>query len=154
MWAGLSVLALGALVAGCGTDDADTPVACLGTADAYLEALEDAPGEVRLDGTAPISDCFAPSQESGALFAVGEASVEAATRLNAEARREPAGEATVQLGFLVGAVQEGASRTGGIHADLVRRLDSAARFSERSKAPSAGFERAFGEGYAAGQDHG
>jgi hypothetical protein len=108
---------------------------------------------VRLDGTTPISSCVVPSQGSGELSAVGTATVEAATRLNARARRDPA-EATVQLGYLVGAVQEGASRTGGVHADLVRRLDGAARFAEAGNAPSAAFERAFGEGYAAGQDHG
>jgi hypothetical protein len=142
------------LLAGCGSDDAETPAACLAPADAYLEALAEAPGEVRLDGTTPISDCIVPSQDGGELSQVGSATVEAATRLNAEARRDPAGERTVELGYLVGAVQEGAAETGGIHADLVRRLDTAARAGEGGEPFSAGFERAFGEGYAAAQEGG
>jgi hypothetical protein len=143
-----------ALIAGCGSDDAETPAACLAPASAYLEALREAPGEVRLDGTTPISDCIVPSQEGGELSQVGSATVDAATQLNAEARRDPRGGATVQLGYLVGAVQEGAAETGGIHTDLVRRLDTAARASEGGESFSAAFERAFGEGYAAAQEGG
>jgi hypothetical protein len=143
-----------ALLAGCGSDDADTPAACLGPVNAYLEALEEAPEAVRLDGTTAISDCIVPSQEGGELSQVGSASIDAAARLNAEAREDPGGEATVQLGYLVGAVQEGAAETGGIHADLVRRLDTAARASEGDEPFSAEFERAFGEGYAAAQEGG
>jgi hypothetical protein len=143
-----------ALIAGCGSDDAETPAACLSSTSDYLEALEDAPGEVRLGGTTAISDCIVPSQEGGELSQVGSATVEAATRLNAEARRDPEGEATVQLGYLIGAVQDGAAETGGIHADLVRRLDTAARATEGDEATSAAFERAFGEGYAAAQEGG
>ena len=150
----LAILVPFALVAGCGSDDAATPAACLAPADAYLEALEEAPGEVRLEGTTAISDCIVPSQEGGELSQVGSATVEAATRLNAEARRDPQGEATVQLGYLVGAVQEGAAETGGIHADLVRRMDTAARASEGGEPLSAAFERVFGEGYAAAQEGG
>ena len=142
------------LLAGCGSEEPETPVACLGTADSYLSALEEAPGEVRLDGTTPISDCVISAQEAGALGSVGKATVTAATRLNAQARRDPTGDATVQLGYLVGAIQEGAAQTGGVHADLVRRLDSAARSTASGETPPAGFERAFGEGYAAGQSGG
>lgn len=149
-----SLLPLFAVLAGCGSDDAETPSACLAPAGAYLEALADAPGEVRLDGTTPISDCIVSSQEGGELSQVGSATVEAATELNAEARRDPAGDATVQLGYLVGAVQEGAAETGGIHTDLIRRLDTAARATEGDEAFSAAFERAFGEGYAAAQEGG
>ncbi len=79
--------------------------------------------------------------------------VDAATRLNSAARRDPGGPETVQLGYLIGAVQQGSSDTGGIHADLVRRLDSAARFSPEGLLP-AEFERGFGEGYSAGQENG
>jgi hypothetical protein len=150
----LALLVPVALIAGCGSDDSETPAACLAPASAYLEALQDAPGEVRLDGTTAISDCVVPSQEGGELSQVGSATVEAATQLNAEAVQDPQGDATVQLGYLVGAVQEGAAETGGIHADLVRRLDTAARASEGDEPFSAAFERAFGEGYAAAQEGG
>lgn len=151
----LASIALGILViAGCGSGDDETAAACLGSADDYLEALEDAPGEVRLGGDTPISDCLVSGQEAGELSTVGSATVEAATRLNSEARRAPGSEATVQLGYLVGAVQEGAAETGGIHADLVRRVDSAARFNKGGEPFPAAFERALGEGYAAAQDGG
>jgi hypothetical protein len=52
-------------------------------------------------------------------------------------------------------VQEGAATTSGIHEDLVRRLDSAARYTGPAGKPfSAAFERSYGEGYAAGQADG
>jgi hypothetical protein len=146
-----------ALLAGCGgsSEDPETPAACLAPAAGYLRALESAPGEVRLDGTTPISECLVEDQPGGALQTVGESVVDAATELNARARRDPGGRGTVQLGYLVGAVQEGASGTGGIHQDLVLRLDSAARFSGDEARPfPAEFERAYGEGYAAGQANG
>ena len=55
----------------------------------------------------------------------------------------------------MGAVQEAEASTGGIHQDLKLRLDSAARYKGPGEKPfSAGFERAFGEGYAAGQTAG
>jgi hypothetical protein len=142
------------LLAGCSSDEEDTPAACLGSADAYLEALGAAPSEVRLERSTPISDCMVSGQDPAELGQMGEAMIEAATELNAAARRRPAGEDTVRLGYLVGAVQAGASETGGIHADLVRRLDSAARFSQGGKPLPVSFERAFGEGYAAGQETG
>jgi hypothetical protein len=140
--------------AGCSSSDEETPPACLGSPSVYLEALKRAPGEVRLEGGTPISECLASDQEPAELGRVGEAIVEAATELNAAARRDPAGEDTVQLGYLVGAVQRGAAGTNGIHADLVRRLDAAARFNEGGETLPVSFERAFGRGYAAGQETG
>jgi hypothetical protein len=151
---GVVALLAGLLLAGCGDDDESAPTACLGDEEAYLTALEEAPREVRLDGTTPISDCLVEGQGGGELSRVAEAMVGAATELNRQAQDDPAGEATVELGYLVGAAQEAASTTGGIHEDLVIRLDAAARFSggEGSFPPS--FERAFGTGYAAGQASG
>ncbi|MGH2951245.1 MAG: hypothetical protein ACRDKX_04300 [Solirubrobacterales bacterium] len=149
------VLALLA-VAACGSDaPPETPLACLEPAPAYLRALEAAPGEVLLDGTTPISDCLVEEQGPGAQAQAGEAMIVAATRLNRELRRELDRPTAVSLGYLVGAVQEGAAATGGIHADLVRRLDAAARYPEAGGEPfPASFERAFGAGYAAGQESG
>jgi len=138
-------------IAGCGSDDPQTPAACLSGADAYLDALEAAPGAVLLEGTTPIGDCLIANQPGGELGQVGAATVEAATELNARAQNDPAGNATVQLGYLVGAVQQAAATTGGIHRDLVLRLDSAARFKRGGGSFPASFERAFGAGYAAGQ---
>lgn len=138
-----SMLVLG----GCGSTSDATPVACLDGPGAYLGALGDAPGEVKLNGVVPISDCLAENQQGGDLATVGRSLVEAATRLNAAARGERGGEAGLELGYLLGAAARGAEETGGIHADLLRRLDAAARYE---LPPS----RAFRTGYAAGQDLG
>jgi hypothetical protein len=148
----LALLAL----AGCGSSDPpETPAACLQPTSAYLDALDAAPGEVRLDGSTPISSCLVADQASGAMQTVGTSIVGAATELNREILRNPDRETIVSLGYLVGAVQEGAASTSGIHRDLVLRLDSAARYSGPDGEPfGAGFERAFGEGYAAGQTGG
>ena len=151
---GTLIALAGLLLMACGSDEEEAPAACLAGADAYLTALETAPGEVRLDGGVAISDCLVEAQDGGELGQVGEGMVAAATELNRRAQDDPAGDATTQLGYLVGAVQEAASTTGGIHEDLVLRLDSAARFSQGGRGLGAAFERAFGEGYAAGQASG
>ncbi len=143
----------GLLAGGCGSDDAETPAACLADGDAYLAALESAPDQVLLDGTTPIGQCLVEAQSGGELGQVGEGMVAAATELNRRVQDDPEGVATVQLGYLVGAVQEAAASTGGIHQDLVIRLDAAARFSPDGAFP-ASFERAFGAGYEAGQASG
>jgi hypothetical protein len=127
---GLAIAALAlAAVAGCGEEDADTPTACLAGSSAYLEALRVAPEPVLLEGSTPISDCVPADQDAAELGQVGEQMITAATQLNA-------GEG------------------GGIHADLVRRLDAAARFTQSGEQLPASFERALGEGYAAGQEMG
>lgn len=129
-------------------------MACLASVDGYLTALQRAPGEVRLDGTA-ISDCLTEEQEPGQLGSIGESVVGAATRLNGEYRRKPSPDTATRLGYLVGAVEQGAESTGGIHQDLVLRLNAAARFTGEGQRPlDASFERAFGEGYAAAQQNG
>jgi hypothetical protein len=146
----LALLALAA--AGCGTKQNDrAPAACLVTNEGYLRALQAAPGAVRLAGSTPISACLVPEQDAGQLANIGHELVIAATKLNAQARRDPAGAATVQLGYLIGAVGKGADP---IHTDLVRRLNAAARFSRSGGTLPASFERAFGRGYAAGHASG
>lgn len=149
--AGSTVIALSlALLAGCGSsqDDDETPAACLATNQIYLRALETAPGPVRLGGSTPISDCLVPAQDAGQLASVGQEMIVAATKLNAESRRDPGGHAAIELGYLIAAAGKGAD---AIHTDLIRRLNSAAQFSETGAALPAGFQRAFGRGYAAGR---
>jgi hypothetical protein len=148
------VLALGLLVAGCGGPGDSTPVACLGGTGAYLKALRRAPGEVLLAGETPISDCLAENQQAGDLATVGVATVTAATRLNAEARAKPGGAANLRLGYLLGAAKRGAEDTEGIHADLVRRLVVAARYSPDDRPLPAAFRRTYRRGFAAGFAHG
>ncbi len=135
----------------CGEGDDGTPVACLDGKGAYIGALGDAPGHVRLSGEVPISDCLAENQQGGELAAVGATMVAVATQLNREARGQPGGSATVQLGYLLGAAERGAGATEGIHADLLRRLDATARYRPSgSKPPSAPFQRAYERGVEAG----
>jgi hypothetical protein len=148
----LACLALAAF--GCGTQGDSTPVACLEGAGAYEKALRAAPGEVLLGGETPISDCLASNQQAGDLARVGEATVEAATSLNAEAREADGGQAAVELGYLLGAAQRGAADSEGIHADLIRRLTVAARFAPDKQPLSPAFLRAYRTGYAAGRGQG
>jgi hypothetical protein len=144
------VLGLAGLAVGCGSVDDSTPVACLEGSNSYLAALEDAPGEVLLSGEVPISGCLAENQSGGELATVGAAMIETATELNAEAREDPAGSANLQLGYLLGAAQRGASRSSGIHAELIRRLAVAARYSPGNRPLSPAFQRTYRRGYDAG----
>lgn len=139
---------------GCGNKDDSTPVACLEGAAAYEKALTAAPGEVLLEGETPISECLARNQQGGDLARVGEAMVETATALNAEARVEGDGDAAVRLGYLLGAAERGAEESEGIHADLVRRLTVAARYAPGRQPLPPAFYRAYRTGYAAGQSVG
>jgi hypothetical protein len=140
------------LLAGCGkSQDDQAPAACLAGNESYLKALERAPAPVLLGSTTPISDCLVPEQSQGQLASIGQEMIVAATKLNAESRRDPSGKAPVELGYLLGAISKGADP---IHTDLVRRLNAAAHFSETGGALSASFERSFGRGYAAGHESG
>ena len=139
---------------GCGDTDDSTPVACLGGERAYLAALDEAPRPVRLGGGTPISACLAENQRAGDLTAVGAATVAAAARLNAAARADPGGAANLRLGYLLGAAERGAAGTGGIHAELLRRLAAAARYNPGGRPLPAVFYRTYRSGYAAGQDNG
>jgi len=152
---GAVLVGIGVLFAACSGPDDATPVACLdGGADAYLGALGDAPGEVRLSGEVPISDCLAQNQQGGDLATVGAAMVTAATQLNARAQENPGGAANLRLGYLLGAVQRGAEGAGGIHAELIRRLAAAARYSPDNRPLPPAFQRAYREGFDAGHARG
>ncbi len=146
--------ALAVLFSGCGGASDETPVACLSGPGAYVGALGDAPEEVRLSAEVPISDCLAENQQGGDLATVGGAMLEAATTLNAEAREDSGGSANLQLGYLLGAAERGAERSNGIHADLVRRLAVAARFSPGGEPLPPAFLRTYREGFDAGRARG
>lgn len=146
--AGLAAL----LVAGCGgREEPSTPVACLEGSEVYVRALAKVPAAITLDGETPIADCLAENQSGGDLATVGEAMVDAATELNAEAREDPGGQATLELGYLIGAAERGAERTEGIHADLIRRLVVAARFAPKDEPLSPAFLAVYEEGFDAGR---
>jgi len=144
----------GAIASGCGDQDDSTPVACLEGPAAYEQALEAAPGAVRLQGETPIGDCFAENQSGGDLARVGEAMIEVATDLNAEARTEPGGDAALRLGYLLGAAERGSEESEGIHSDLVRRLTVAARYAPAEEPLSEPILSAYREGFDAGHSGG
>jgi hypothetical protein len=143
-----------AILGGCGSTDGSTPVTCLEGAGPYLRALEGAPGAVRLAGDTPISSCLTENQPGGDLATVGTAMVAATTKLNAEARAEPGGAANVELGYLLGAAQRGADGTDGIHAELIRRLTVAARYSPDNRPLPATFLDSYQRGFDAGHARG
>lgn len=134
--------------------DDTTPVACLEGQGAYRGALADAPGAVKLSGETPISDCLAENQKAGDLATVGTTMVTVATALNAEARSDPGGAANLQLGYLLGAAERGAEDTSGIHADLIRRLVAAARYSPDNRPLPLGYLRTYHQGFDAGRANG
>ena len=145
----ISLIAAFGLVAqlaiGCGGTTDKTPVACLGGSAFYLGKGRD---DVR------ISDCLAENQKGGDLAAVGTAMVSAATELNAEARADPGGAANLQLGYLLGAAQRRSDETGGIHAELIRRLATAARYNPGNRPLPPSFLRTYRRGYDAGHEIG
>ena len=119
-----------------------------------MKALARAPGAVRLAGGTPISDCLVENQSAGDLADVGASLVRAGTVLSAASRKDPGSEQTLRLGYLVGAVQAGASETSGIHTDLVRRIEAAARFAKPPGRGARAFGLAYARGYAAGRSGG
>lgn len=141
-------------IAGCDGPSDSTPVACLEGDGVYLEALSAAPGEVKLRHKTPISACLAENQQAGDLATVGGATIEAATKLNAAAREDLGGQANLELGYLLGAAQRGSEQTDGIHAELLRRLAVAARYTPGDKPLSATFLETYEEGFDAGAARG
>jgi hypothetical protein len=142
------------VVVGCGTQSTGTPVACREGTGVYERALAAAPGPVKLRGETSISECLVANQSGGELAAVGTAMVGTATRLNSAARAEPSGEAPLRLGYLLGAAERGAAATDGIHAELIRRLAVAARYSPDGRPLPPAFTRTYREGFDAGEARG
>ena len=149
-----TTFAAAALATGCGGVKGSTPVACLNGPGAYMKALAAAPGTVKLSGETPISDCLVENQQGGDLATVGGSMVTAATKLSAAARAKPGGDANLQLGYLVGAARRGAERTAGIHAELIRRLVVAARYSPDNRPLPATFLATYQRGFNAGESSG
>ena len=147
----LAIAACALVLAGCGSDSSPaTATECLADPEAFVTALEAAPGEVEVDGV-PIADCLTEGQEAGALSEVGGAMIAAARTLNEQAREEPLGERAVQLGYLVGAVEARAEETGGIHRDLALNLEAEATFIPGDELLPGGFQQRYEEGLAAGR---
>ena len=145
--AAFAVALVAAGLAACGSKGSTSvSSACLEPVGAWLSALKSAPGAVRLGGDTQISSCFTGAEPPD----VAQTAVKAATVLNAQARRDPGGQATVSLGYLDGALHAGTAHVPS-EADLLRRVDTAARYNPHGGSLGAAFERAFGKGYAVGE---
>ncbi|MEA2340638.1 MAG: hypothetical protein QOG11_715 [Solirubrobacteraceae bacterium] len=136
--------------AGCGPGA--TPLADGCTAGGPItHALAQAPRSARLPDGTPLSQCVANGQDDAELQNVGLAytSVADALRARAEAGQTAA---ALQLGFLIGATRRGAKRTGGVMAELQRRIELVGgRMLDRVPPATGGALR---RGLAAGEDHG
>jgi hypothetical protein len=135
-----SLTAISVLV-GCGQESARMPAVCTQRAETFVAALQRAPGAVALPGGTRISTCVeravGPAQSQNLGFVL----VTAAEREVRDA---------VRLGFLVGAVHRGASKTNGVMLELERRLKQVAGVN----GPSGPRRAAYLRGLAAGEDHG
>lgn len=154
--------ALALLFAGCGEkSDSSTPVACLTGSGIWKIALADVPEEVLIEQETPISDCLLPDQPAGQQEQVGQTAIALATELAATVQGQGSGPAfdpparefaALQAGYLVGALEKGASRSEGIHATLVTRVEAAA--TNRLDQASQQTQAAFRQGREAGLEFG
>ena len=121
MAAAAAVLAAVIPAAGCGKDERPLPAACTRGSHAIAAALKHAPGPVRLAGGTRLSTCIERARSDADLQTVGAVYTQVADSLATEAPRDD--RAALQLGYLVGAVRRGASKTAGIHYELERRVE-------------------------------
>jgi hypothetical protein len=144
---GLAVLG-GAGVAGCSKTAALPDVCRSSDASALRSALRRAPRTVRLPGGVAVSQCVAGSRTDAELQVVGGIVTETGDRLVRRATRDP--EAALELGYLEGATERGASRNNGIGAELGNRMANLFTPADSTPAGRAAYER----GRAAGRSTG
>ena len=128
------------------------PYACSATDQAgYERALRAAPATVRLPGGVAISDCLRRVRTDADLQNLG-AVVHVVAEVLAERVRDDGDVAAArELGYLAAAVDAGAARSGGVSAELARRVSVAATgLSDVSPAVA----RALTAGQAAGAQDG
>ncbi len=110
------------LFAGCRDEDKGIPSACSQGAEAVSLALLKVPGEVRLEGTTPISDCISDTSTGGDVANVGTAFVSVAQQLADAAQKRPNSPEALRLGYLIGAVERSREGSQGVGYELGRRL--------------------------------
>jgi hypothetical protein len=135
------------VLSGCGSGSRSSvtlPQGCIEGPGPVLKALAKAPGPVAIDGTS-ISGCFSRNSTGDDEQILGTNLLSAAQQLGDRAH---AGNATaaLQLGYLVGAAERGAERTGAA-PELIRRLHAEAAV------PSA-TRTAYARGHNAGSSQG
>jgi hypothetical protein len=142
----LVLAAAAAALAGCGANGPEKlPAACTAGPQPLLRALSSAPGAVRIDGVS-ISHCFNRQASSADVQVVGGGLLAAAQQLGDRAASDPAGDAALRLGYLIGAAERGVRRNG-VAGELLRRLEQ-----EQGSLPgrSAAFARGLRAGRATG----
>jgi hypothetical protein len=123
-----ATLAAALALTGCGGGgDPPFDTTCSDSPQAIERALQRAPAPVKLASGTRLSDCVARARSDADLQNAGAALTRAADDLADRAKRGDARAAT-GLGYLVGAARRGAARTAGIHAQLERRMETAAAF--------------------------
>ena len=148
----LVLLVAVAAAAGCGPggdDDAQLSPACR-EPGGIARAVQQAPGEVRLEDGTLLSDCIDDARSDADLQNVGIALTNVAEDLEVDAVRDA--EAARRLGFLVGAARRGAGSASALQAELVRRLERSAALDPEAATPAA--RAALQEGMKAGQARG
>src|SRR5689334_6479666 len=114
-------------LAACGNNTPRMPSTCTDTDVAgYERALEAVPGEVRLPGGTPISECAWRVRSDAELQNLGAVVHVVAEHLALRARRSGDADAARRLGYLNAAVAIGAGHSNGIAAELSRRVESTA----------------------------
>jgi hypothetical protein len=144
----VTAAALAAATAGCGSDESGRlPSACADSVTRVRDALAKAPGAVALDGV-PLSTCVQRARTGAEIQTIGVLFTATADALAARARDSDA--AALQLGYLLGATRRGASRTSGLHAELIRRLENSSGLDGMAAARRAAFRRGVAAGGAGG----
>jgi hypothetical protein len=118
--------ALAALLAGCGGALPSLPPACSDGPRFVLRALRAAPGAVRLADGTRLSECVTRAYRDADVQQLGFTLTPVADQLARAARPADA----LALGYLLGAVERGASQTNGVHVELVRRLRGTVAFTD------------------------
>jgi hypothetical protein len=140
-------LALGA----CTQEKPRMPGTCIDSGrDGYVRALAAVPGAVRLPGGVAISECLRKVRTDAELQNLGTVVHAVAEELAGRADDGDA-QAARQFGYLTAAVSVGAGRSGGISAELARRVETAGTSVRAARGAVA---RALDEGLAAGAERG
>jgi hypothetical protein len=118
-------------------EERQMPAGCQAGPAAVAAGLRAAPGPVSVKG-ARLSQCLTRGSDSADVQQVSVDFLEVAAPLSDRARERPEGRAATQLGYLVGAVARGASRTQGIHETMLQRLRQETQGLEGSSAYARG----------------
>jgi len=126
----LVALALAASTVACGISHEPLSPLCTSGSQRVEQALAAAPRRVRLADGTTVSECVRRARSDAELQEIGLVLTRAGDHLAQRAGHDAG--AAAALGYLVGAVRRGAATTGGVHAELVRRLEQSAAFLERA----------------------